>query len=67
MSDAQDWDHWLDEILDKGVNLSAWEEDFIDALQARRGSGLFPGRPGALHLTEKQADILERIFAARTP
>ena len=61
MSDAQDWDHWLDEVLDKGVNLSAWEIDFIEALEARRADR------GPMHLSEKEAAVLERIFAARTP
>jgi len=64
MSDAQDWDHWLDTILEKGVNLSSWETDFIESLEARRAGFLDRRLVG---LTEKQAEILERIYSARTP
>lgn len=58
MSDSQDWDYWIDKIMDTGVNLSAWETDFIESVQAQRKQG----RP----LTDKQAEILERIYA-KTP
>lgn len=59
MSDEQDWDHWLDEIAQRGVNLTAWEEDFVESTQGQRAAG----RP----LSEKQAEILERIYTNRTP
>ena len=59
MSDEQEWDRWLDEIDQKGVNLTAWETDFIEHVQAQRALKF------ALTLT--QAEILERIFASRTP
>ena len=59
MSDEKDWVYWLDQIEDNGVNLSTWETDFIESLQAQRA---------AKHrLSEKQAAILERIYAERTP
>lgn len=67
MSDEQDWARWLDTVIESGVNLSSFEIDFIESLDARRGSRLFPGQPGALHLSEKQAALLERIYADRTP
>ena len=58
MSDAQDWDHWLSEILDKGVNLTSFETDFVESLETK---------PRPLRLSEKQAEILERIYSQRTP
>lgn len=64
MSDEQDWAHWLSEVLDKGVNLSSWETDFIESLETQR-AGLLPHVP--LQLSEKQAALLERIYADRTP
>ncbi len=32
VSDAQDWDFWLDEIAMKGVNLTSFEIDFAESL-----------------------------------
>lgn len=58
MSDAQDWTHWLETIVEDGVNLSSWETDFIESLQIQ---------PQPLRLSEKQAEILERIYSERTP
>lgn len=59
MSDEQEWDHWLDRIQDVGVNLTAWEASFVEDMQdlRRRHVGL----------TEKQAEVLEAIYAKRTP
>lgn len=58
MSDANDWDYWLDQIDEAGVNLTPWETDFIESLIAQRKSGH--------RLSAKQGEILERIYAART-
>ncbi len=59
MSDAQDWDEWLDQIAERGVNLTAWEIDFVEDMQGKRAA--------KRTLTDKQVEILERIFAQRTP
>ena len=58
-SDASEWDHWIDTIKDQGVNLTIWEEEFIEHMDDLRGSGRT--------LTEKQSRIVERIYADRTP
>jgi hypothetical protein len=54
-----DWDEWLDAIQQHGVNLSTWETDFIESLVIQREAGR--------RLSEKQAEILERIYAEKTP
>ena len=50
---------WLDEVEQDGVNLTPWEESFIEDLRA----WLDRRRP----LTELQIDTLERIRSQRTP
>ncbi len=50
---------WITAIYDRGTGLSKWEADFIDSLQLQlesRGS-----------LSERQQEILERIYAEKTP
>jgi hypothetical protein len=50
--------HWFDSIEKDGVNLTAWEEDFVASLKKqflRSGT-----------LSDKQEDILERIYSERT-
>lgn len=49
----------LEAILHYGVNLTVWEESFIESLQTQVALGRT--------LTDKQAQILERIYADRTP
>ena len=50
---------WIDRVNTEGVNLSAWERSFMESItdQFERS-----GR-----LSEKQAEILERIYAEKTP
>ena len=59
--DESDWDAWLDHIEAHGVNLTTWELEFIERLQAIRSSA------GRLALTTRQAEVLERIYSERTP
>jgi hypothetical protein len=59
MSTAADWDRWLAEIARSGVNLTVWEGEFVESMQARREADR--------DLTERQADVLERIYAEKTP
>ena len=58
-ADASAWDYWLDKIADEGRNLSKWEEEFVASLEEQRASGR--------QLSERQAEILERIYAEKTP
>jgi hypothetical protein len=57
--DPAEWDRWLSVIADTAVNLTTWEEDFIESLQSQRAA--------RRQLSEKQAEILERIYTERTP
>ena len=57
--DRATWEDWLDAIEKDGVNLSVWEDTFISSIRRQ----LAMGRT----LSEKQADILERIYAENTP
>lgn len=50
---------WLEDVERLGVNLTVWEEDFIESI----GPRLKGGTP----LSEKQAEILERIYTQRVP
>lgn len=56
---ADDVDVMLETVLREGVNLTTWEESFIESLSTQLGLGR--------SLTEKQLAILERIYAERTP
>jgi len=50
-------EEWFKSIEETGVNLSKWEEDFVESVKeqfTKRGS-----------LSEKQLEILERIYAER--
>lgn len=53
-----DYEWWLEMIHLHGVNLSPWEEDFIESVSDQ----VKAGRP----LSEKQIAIVERIYAERT-
>jgi hypothetical protein len=59
MSSGPDWDKWIEAILTDGVNLSTWETDFVESIEIQRKSGR--------QLSDKQAEILERIYAEKTP
>jgi hypothetical protein len=50
---------WLDAVVDHGANLTPWEQQFIESLIDQTNGG----RP----LSEKQVEILERIYAEKTP
>ena len=56
------WIKWLNAITERGRGLSAWEEEFVEDMRAKRereGNGF--------RLSIKQADVLERIYAEKTP
>lgn len=50
---------WINRINEEGVNLSKWEEDFVDSItdqwNARKS------------ISAKQEDILERIYTDKVP
>ena len=50
--------HWIDTIQTEGRNLTKWETDFIESLADQ-----FEGRGS---VSEKQQEILERIYAEKT-
>ncbi len=52
-------EYWLDKVSTEGKELTKWEEDFIESITeqfAKRGS-----------LSDKQEEILERIYTEKTP
>ena len=54
-----DIDHMLTKIQEEGRGLNKWEEGFIESIKEQFESN------GSL--SEKQTEILERIYAAKTP
>lgn len=54
------WWGWVETIETEGANLTKWEEDFVQSIRERFDQGRF-------HLTDRQAEILERIYAEKTP
>jgi hypothetical protein len=53
------WREWMDAIKQRGVNLTTWEEDFIESIDLQIEGGRVP--------SEKQAAIIERIYTDRVP
>ena len=54
-----DLKQWITLIQEDGVGLTKWEEDFVDSISdqlERCGS-----------LSERQIEILERIYSEKTP
>lgn len=51
--------HWIETVNDEGVNLTKWEQDFMDSITEQ-----FEERNWISH---KQEEILERIYAEKTP
>lgn len=60
-TDHDKWKSWLESIEEDGKNLTPWEEDFISDLRDK-----FDNYP-RVYLSERQADVLERIYAEKTP
>ena len=50
---------WLAHIQAVGVNLTTWEESFIERIDQKMEQGL--------SLSGREAEILEQIYAERTP
>lgn len=59
MTDSEKYKDWIETIQIRGRGLTKWEEDFVESVSEQltaRGS-----------LSPRQADILERIYAEKTP
>lgn len=53
---------WVEKIIRDGVNLTAWEEDFAESMQAR-----VEQYGDRVVFTDKQAEVIERIYTNRVP
>jgi hypothetical protein len=56
---AQDIETMLETVERQGVHLTAWEEEFVESLRTRVDTGRT--------LSAKQLEVLEDIYARRTP
>ena len=50
--------HWVDTIQEEGRRLTSWEEEFVDSIAERLAN--------RRSLSERQMEILERIYAEKT-
>lgn len=53
---------WVDIIQTDGVNMTKWETDFVESINEQ----LEKNKHREIPLSEKQVEILERIYADRT-
>jgi hypothetical protein len=58
-AEQDQWHDWLTSIQNNGVNLTTWELDFVESISQQLAAGR--------RMSEKQAEILERIYAEKTP
>jgi hypothetical protein len=59
MTDDEKHGDWIADIKLHGLNLTKWEEDFVESIDEQLADGR--------SLSERQAEILERIYAEKTP
>jgi hypothetical protein len=57
--DPQIIEDWLSKVNDEGVNLTKWEEDFIESLSDQWAM--------RKNISDKQEEILERIYTNKVP
>lgn len=52
-------EHWIKSINEDGINLSKWEEDFMESIteQFERSK----------RVSDKQEEIIERIYTDKVP
>lgn len=64
MKDPSVIQSWLEQVQNGGRGLTKWEEDFIASLsdQVERSIAI----TGWFRISEKQEEILERIYAEKT-
>lgn len=53
------WWEWINWIEEEGVDLTTWEKDFVASIREQLDS--------RKRISEKQEEILERIYAEKTP
>lgn len=53
---------WLTDILSQGVNLSPWEEDFVQSQSNKRMRWGAKWEP-----SPREAEIIERIYTEKVP
>jgi len=53
---------WLTDILSQGINLSPWEEEFIESQQTKRERWGKSWQP-----SDREAELIERIYTNRVP
>jgi hypothetical protein len=51
-------EHWITIIQEEGLNLTKWEQDFVESIEEQ-----FKARNW---ISDKQEEILERIYAEKT-
>lgn len=56
--DPQVIEDWINHVNERGVNLTKWEKDFMESITEQ-----FANRRS---LSDKQEEILERIYAEKT-
>lgn len=54
-----DWRRWIDTVKAAGRDLTPWEIDFIDSIDDQL--------EGRRTLSDSQVQVLERIYAEKTP
>lgn len=54
-----DWRRWIDTVKAAGRDLTPWEIDFIDSIDDQL--------EGRRTLSDSQVEVLERIYAEKTP
>lgn len=63
MSEKYDlYKSWVTAIQEDGVNVTKWESDFVESLDEQLEKKQQKEEP----LSDKQAEILERIYAEKT-
>lgn len=57
---------WIDSINDKGVNLTHWEHEFMNSIYERVDRWNTTSKTQTV-ISDKQAEIVERIYTERVP
>lgn len=52
-------ENWINTVQEEGRNLSKWEQDFMESIQDQWERRKF--------ITDRQEEILERIYSEKTP
>ena len=55
---------WLEQVQNEGRNLTTWELGFVDSLAAQMERSI--SLTGSFRISERQEEILERIYVEKT-